>query len=752
MSKTVFTQVGHTLGGLISFIEMGQIGLPEIQRPFVWGNAKVRDLFDSMYQGYPVGYLLFWKNAYKETHKTIGTDPKYKTPELLVVDGQQRLTSLYAVINKVEVLRKNYDKQYIKIAFNPIEEKFEVCDAAIERNKAYISDISILWDKNIHLFQIAEQYLSDISESKELTEEEANNIRTAIANVQGLKNFPFTALELSSDVSEETVSEVFVRINSKGESLKQSDFILTLMSVFWDQGRKDLEEFCGKARKPSEANAPSPYNHFIHPDPDQMLRVCVGLGFKRARLKYVYSILRGKDLETEKFSTELRDKQFDVLKEAQKKTLNLQHWHDFFKAIRLAGFTSRKMISSNNNLLFSYILYLMGKIEYGVDPFDLRKTIAKWFFMSAITRRYTSSPESAMEFDLAHFRDVTAKEQFIGILNSISDSVLTGDYWTITLPTQLATSSSLSPGLFCYYASLNMLGAKALWSNLKITDFDYPDIVANRAPIEKHHLFPFEYLKKIGYTSTRDTNQIANYALLEWQDNAKISDQAPQEYVPKVEEKFHPEELKKMHYLHALPSDWFLMDYKEFLVKRRELIALVIRDGYHHLSKEIEYEQEQTEIKSEDEILVDGESEIIEYKSTLRINLHTGEKDLKMEHAVLKTIAGFSNTKGGELFIGVDDSGEPIGLENDKFKTLDNMSLHLVNLINDRIGAVYMFFITISFPEINGISVMSVNCKPSGREIFLKDGKEQKFYIRTGPSTVELTGHVMQQFIKQRFR
>ena len=113
MTKTVFTQVNHTLGGLISFIEMGQIGLPEIQRPFVWGNAKVRDLFDSMYQGYPVGYLLFWKNGFKDAHKTIGTDSKYQTPELLVVDGQQRLTSLYAVINKVEVLRKNYDKQYM---------------------------------------------------------------------------------------------------------------------------------------------------------------------------------------------------------------------------------------------------------------------------------------------------------------------------------------------------------------------------------------------------------------------------------------------------------------------------------------------------------------------------------------------------------------------------------------------------------------------------------------------------------------
>ena len=104
------------------------------------------------------------------------------------------------------------------------------------------------------------------------------------------------------------------------------------MSVFWDEGRKDLEEFCGKARKPSSSGKPSPYNHYIHPNPDQMLRACVGFGFKRARYEYVYSILRGKDLETEKFSEALREKQFDVLKEAQGKTLDIQYWHDFLKS------------------------------------------------------------------------------------------------------------------------------------------------------------------------------------------------------------------------------------------------------------------------------------------------------------------------------------------------------------------------------------------------------------------------------------
>ena len=111
MSTIVFNKVDYTLGGLIDQIAMGTIGLPDIQRPFVWKNTKVRNLFDSMYQGYPVGYLLFWENAGVEGGRVIGTDTKQRPPQLLIVDGQQRLTSLYAVIKGVPVVRENYESE-----------------------------------------------------------------------------------------------------------------------------------------------------------------------------------------------------------------------------------------------------------------------------------------------------------------------------------------------------------------------------------------------------------------------------------------------------------------------------------------------------------------------------------------------------------------------------------------------------------------------------------------------------------------
>ena len=435
MSTTAFSQVTFPLRKLVDDIAMGQIGLPDIQRPFVWPNTKVRDLFDSMYRGYPVGYLLFWENGLVSGHRTIGSDAKQLSPNLVIVDGQQRLTSLFAVIRGISVLRSNYKSEHIRIAFNPIGEKFEVTSAAIARDRSFISDISELWSKGASVFRIVEGYLHGLRSVRDVSDDEVKRVEDAIVKLRGLLEFPFTALQLSADTSEEAVAEVFVRINSQGKTLNQADFILTLMSVFWDEGRKALEDFCRQARIPTKGE-PSPYNHLIEPSPDQMLRVGVGLAFKRARLEYVYSILRGKNLETGEFSEDRRDVQFKLLRDAQSKVLNLQHWHDFMHCLRQAGYRDWWMIGSQNALLYTYTLYLIGRTELRMAEHTLRQVLAQWFFMSALTRRYTGSPESQMESDLAMLRDVTTSEDFTTRLGHTCSVSLTSDFWDVTLPTR----------------------------------------------------------------------------------------------------------------------------------------------------------------------------------------------------------------------------------------------------------------------------------------------------------------------------
>ncbi len=748
MSETVFKQVNYTLGSLVSSIELGNIGLPDIQRPFIWKNAKVRDLFDSMYRGYPVGYLLFWQNALSEGVRTIGLDKKQKTPDLLIVDGQQRLTSLYAVVKRIPVTRANFQKEQIRIAFNPLQEKFEVSDAAIERDKSYIPDISLLWSKDTDMFEVVENYLSELKNSREVTSDEERKIKKGISKLQNLLSFPFTALELSPEIGEEDVADVFVRINSKGTPLNQSDFILTLMSVFWDEGRSQLEQFCRKAREPS-IQGPSPFNYFIKPEPDQLLRVCVGLGFKRARLQYVYSLLRGKDLDTGQFSDERRVNQFEMLKKAQERVLNIQYWQDFMHCLRLAGFRGDKMISSRNTLLFSYILYLMGKTEYKVEEFRLRRVIARWFFMASLTGRYTSSPESALEFDLARFREVKDAEQFVDTLERACELAMPDDFWTITLPNDLATSSPQSPSLFAYHAALVLLEAKALFSNQKVADFVDPISQGTKSGVERHHLFPRAYLPKVGITEQRDINQIANYALVEWGDNIKISDQAPGEYLSTFKTRFGRDELNQMYQWHALPENWELLQYREFLEARRMLIARIIQKAYQRLSVDKKGEIAQAPATI-DQMVLNGESSYIEFKSTLRMNLHTGTKDPKMELAILRTIAGFLNTHGGTLMVGIADDGTVLGIGVDGFENEDKMSLHLVNLIKDRMGPIFLPFLHMRFEEYKDNRVMVIECAESKSPVYVKDGTIERFYIRTGPSTSELSASQIHEYLKKR--
>ena len=480
-------------------------------------------------------------------------------------------------------------------------------------------------------------------------------------------------------------------------------------------------------------------------------RVAVGLGFRRARLEFVYSLLRGKDLETGQFSAERREQQFGVLKDAQAKVLNLTYWHDFFNAIRQAGYRGGRWISSLNGLLYAYVFYLIGRTAFHVDEHLLRRTLARWFFMSSLTGRYTSSPESAMEADLARLRGVTTAEEFVQILNQVCDTTLTSDFWTITLPNALATSAAQSPSLYAYYAALVLLDAKVLFSPQRVVDLTDPSVHSTKSAVERHHLFPRAYLNALGLGQTRDANQIANYALLEWGDNVKIKDRSPAEYVPEFTLKFSGHDLQRMYRWHALPDGWETLVYSDFLVQRRELMARVIRDGYVTLADSATPRLPGLTIPIH-QLATLGESTSLEYKATLRTNLHTNAIDPRMELGCLKTIAAFLNSRhGGTLLIGVMDNGTPVGIEADKFPNSDKMLLHLDNLVRERLNPKHIMYIHPHFEEYEGVQVLAVECSPGNSPVFVKDGAVERFYIRMGASSPELTSSQAHEYIKERF-
>ncbi len=748
MDQTVFQQVTFNLGGLLDQIKTGHIGLPDIQRPFVWKNVKVRDLLDSMYQGYPVGYLLLWQTGVVQTHGTIGADQKQVAPALVIVDGQQRLTSLYAVFTGEKVVRSDFSRERIQIAFNPLSDRFDVASAATKNDPSFIDNVTPVLSGSRNLIAAYNDYVSRLEKTRRVTDAERVAVEEALGRLQGLSTFPLTALQLASNVKEEDVAEVFVRINSTGKPLNQADFILTLMSVFWDEGRAALEEFARKAKQPS-TSGPSPYNAFIEPSPDRLLRVGVGLAFRRARLEYVYSILRGKDPESGEFSDSRRDQQFERLKAAQEKVLNLTHWHDFLQCLTQAGYRYKRMINSETALFFAYTLYLIGRTELKVQSKTLRTAVARWFFMSSLTGRYTGSPESAMESDLAMIRDAKKPDEFLGALEDACALALTNDFWDLTLPSELATSAARSPSLTAYHASQVLLGAPVLFSDTKISDWLDPFIQQGES-IERHHLFPKAHLAQSGVTERRETNQIANYAYVEWADNLKIADKDPRTYMAKFEDDlaeagFSKAVVGEMYELHALPAKWQEMEYDEFLEARRPMMSALIRRGFDKIGAPTLRSVATVDIAA---LVAGGESGDVEFKSTLRTNLHTGARDSRMQDAVVKTVAGFLNQRGGSLVIGVHDDGTPNGIADDGFASEDKMSLHLTDLLNDRLGAAIWVNVHANFEDLGRHRVLRVQCDAAGQPVYDQQGR---FFVRTGHATRELTPKDAAEFVAQRF-
>jgi len=586
MTRTLFRTTRFDLDHLVKNIDRGDVALPDIQRPFVWPNRKVRDLLDSMLKGFPVGYLLFWATGAEVGARAIGVgDKEERVPRWLIVDGQQRLTSLFSVFTGHPVVREDYAESRIRIAFRPHDARFEVTDAAIEKDPEFLTDITLLWKD--YRFTV-KGYLDRLEKSRgELDPQLRDRIDDQFDRVRDLRAYPFEVVELDAAMEEENVAEVFVRINSEGVTLNQADFILTLMSVFRDKARKQLEEFARAAKKPSMGGA-SAFNWYMQPQPDQLLRVAVGVAFRRAVLKHVYSVLRGKDLETGAFSPERREQQFDRLQKAQDYLVNLVHWHEFLQCLERAGFRSSKMISGQNAILYSYALWLIGRVDYQVPLDRLKDVIARWFFMAHTTARYSGSFETRFEADVALLADVRAGDAdgFISTLDRVVNDTLTADYWAITLPNELATSAAKSPALVAYIAALNIHDADVLLSTSKVRSRLDPAITLKKG-IERHHLFPKGYLKAaLDISDTKRVNQIANFALVDWSDNIAISDLAPDTYWPQqvASKGLAAEKLAQAMYWHALPEGWEHMPFDEFLAARRKRMAVVVRDAVARLA------------------------------------------------------------------------------------------------------------------------------------------------------------------------
>ena len=757
MSTPIFNRVEYKISSLVEEIKTGDIAVPDIQRHYEWGNKQVLALCDSMYNGYPLGSVLLWEPFERVTDKEkirhIGTNEKIRYPRLLIVDGQQRLTTLTSIMTGSAVIKKGeIDPVKIEIGFNPISEEFAISDEKIKNNPLFFSNITDIFLAGYQLHPLFNKYVEGLKSVVDLSEEDQNNIFNNLYKIAQLANYPLSALELDRTVDAEKVSDIFVRVNSSGKSLSEVDFVLTLLSVFWSDGRRRFETFSHDNKNPlSTKGGASPFNDVIQFEPNDILRIVVGYGFNKAIMKSIYNILRGRDTKTGNFDLNARDEHFNIMKDSTDHVLDLNNFHEFVNCVMSTGYKSKNMISSSNVSVMAYILYLKGKISYKMSSAELRTYISKWFYMSSLTARYSGTAEGKMEQDLSKFKDCKSSTDFISVIDEICETTLTKDYFSINLPSLLEKSTtSKNPQLNAYYAALIRNDAKILYSDLKVEDLLYTSRKSKRKQVEIHHLFPKSYLEDIGYENKSIRNQISNYAYIEWTENLNIGKKSPKEYVPILEKRFSSSELERFYYFHALPDNWYDMDYINFISLRRKFISKVISDNYYAI---FENKESNLNFYADVDNPVDGgESDNIEYKSTLSKNLYTNEKDTKMELACLKTIAAFLNSpRGGKLYIGVKDDGTPLGIDADVFENKDKLSLHLNNLITTKIGKEYTMYIQPEFVTINEKEVLMIKCLPSRSPVYVKDGDNRRFYLRGVSATNELQGKEIVDFVKDRF-
>ena len=704
-----------------------------------------------MYRGYPVGMLMLWETGASVGMHQVGGGERAKVAQRLIVDGQQRLTSLFAVLTGRSVMTKSFQQKRIRIAFRPSDETFEVTDAAIERDPEYIADITVLWAKKFK--STVRDFMA--RQGTRYGDAEQDELEERIDRVRDLRDFRFQVIELGAGANEEQVAEIFVRTNSKGVTLNQADFILTLMSVHWEEGRRQIESFCRNAVDPGK-KGPSPRNPFLNPKADQMLRAGVGLAFRRGRLQHVYNILRGKDLDTGNVSENRRTAQFEKLRSAQDEILDLTNWHEFLKCLGEAGFRQNRMITSENAVIYTYALWLIGKRDFGVKRRVLRSTIARWFFMAHTSGRYTSSPETQIESDLSRLSSLSLGDAsgFCKTLDGIVRAIFTGDYWEISLPNRLDTSSARSPVLFAYWAALNVLDAEVLFAHLKVRELLDPGTGAPRG-IERHHLFPKAYLASQGITANPKVNAIANMAFVDWSENGDIGAKSPLEYWPAMTARMSTEAIERQTAWHALPVGWEQLEYEQFLDRRRSLMAQVIRQGFETLWDS----GEEPPKSSVAELIGMGESQFVEFKSTARVNLHTRSVDRKIEHVIVKTVCGFLNSEGGTLFIGVSDDGVALGLDDD-LATLgrrggrDGYELFLRECLDSGLSSPTAAVVTIAFEEIEDREVCVVKVAASGKPVFAKSPGNPiaaEFWVRVGNATKQLHGDDMLTYQAERW-
>lgn len=588
----------HLIETLLAWVKSGEIAIPEIQRPFVWDSSKVRDLMDSLYQGYPIGYIITWLNPNVRLK-----DGTTSTGKKVLIDGQQRVTALTAAILGEYVVNKDYKRVRIKIAFNPISERFDVQTPVILKDKTWIPDISEILNGQINSYS----YINSFLDSNPGIDDK--HVVKSISKLFDLTKKQVGLIDLAAELDIETVTEIFIRINSKGVVLSQADFVMSKIAANEQYGGQDIRkaidyfshlavapeyfqyisdndkdfaktEFFSKMKWLKNEN-----EELYDPKYTDVLRVAFSTQFNRGKLSDLVSLLSGRNFETRTFESSIAETSFQKLSDGIYQFINETNFKRFLMIIKSAGFIHNKMIRSQNAINFAYIVYLRLRSK-GENQSKIESYVRRWFVFSVLTGRYSGSPESMFDLDI---RQIDSKP-FSEYLREKEEAELSEAFWSASLVQSLNSSVSSSPYFNAYLASQVKASDRGFLSK----DISVGDLITFRGDI--HHIFPRNYLKKRGLPRGR-YNQIANYVYMQQEVNIKVGDKAPDIYFKELENQCNGGELKygaidnikelnKNLISHCIPESIFNMNidnYEDFLEQRRKLMAQKMKNYYYSL-------------------------------------------------------------------------------------------------------------------------------------------------------------------------
>jgi len=588
---------------ILNFIKSGEIAIPEIQRPFVWKPKQVRDLIDSLYTGYPTGYLIISQSPNMKLK-----DGSLSEGKKIMIDGQQRVTALMTSIIGMEVIDSEFEKKRIKISFNPLaideDEVFKVQDNAILKDKKWIADIAEIFKPDFK----RGSFVSNYCESN--PEIDSDKLHDIIDNLIGLKNRQIGVITLDRELTIDEVTEIFIRINSQGAKLNQSDFAMSKIAANVKYGgnslRKAIDYFSHLAVQPDWYSEMSKDKEFMEskfaqkikwlkddreeifdPGYGDILRVAFMYKFGRGKMKDLVSLLGGRDFETRDYKEEIAENSFTKLTDGVLDFMNEFSFTNFVLAIKSAGFISNKLINSQMTLDFAYTLYLILNNNNLIDKTQIKHYVSKWYVFSTLTSRYITSPESVMDLDIRRI----SEKGFIEYFKEIEEANLSNTFWEVGLVQDLETSAINSP-FFNVFIAAQVHGSD---NSLLMNGTKVRDLITTMGDI--HHIFPKGYLQKNGVTDKSKYNQIANYTYLDTQTNISVGEKAPNEYFRIVYEQCNSKEmkfgnitdittLKENLKTNCIPENIIELEvanYESFLLERRKLMAKKIKDYYFSL-------------------------------------------------------------------------------------------------------------------------------------------------------------------------